>query len=109
MDAADVGGAQEVEEKLFLLQVAWDRAETGALRDGLLEWRGAVETAECGDLVHDRATAGGFAEHGHAVWVTAKQVDIVANPLQSETLVVQARVGCTVRLQGRPGEPAKGS
>lgn len=75
-------------ENSLVLIVARARDPSGALRDGLLERNLALQPAIGGDLMHDRPAASAFADDGNAVWVAAKEVDVLLHPLERQTLVV---------------------
>lgn len=56
------------------------------------------------EVVHDRAGAGGLAHGGDGVLVAVQEVDVVLDPLEGGTLIVQGDVGETVGLDSLTAE-----
>lgn len=56
----------------------------------------------------DTATSSRLSDYRDAVWITAKPVDVLLDPLQSKTLVEETGVRGPVYLEGGTGEKALG-
>lgn len=50
--------------------------------------------------MHYTPTASRLAKYSDAIFVATEEVDVLLNPLESEALVVQTCVRCTVLLEG---------
>lgn len=107
-EGGDVEVLEEVLEGGFLDEVGGRGEEARGLGDGLREGDGLL-AGEGGDLVHDGAAAGGFADDGDAGWVAAEEVDVLLHPLEGKALVVEGGVGDAAGgLEGWAGEPSEG-
>jgi len=106
-DCADVEEVEEGGEDCFLLVLRCYGVEAGGLHHGLGEGGGSVVASVCGDLVHDTASAGRLAKYSHSVGVTAEEMDVLLDPFQRHSLVVQTKIRCTVALEGRSAEPSE--
>ena len=73
--------------QVFLFLSPWKGLEAGRLKNCLLKRRRAAESSICGNLMHDRTGARGLSENSHAVRVSTEQVDVLLDPLESQTLV----------------------
>jgi hypothetical protein len=45
-------------------------------------------------------SSSGFADNRDPIWVTAEFVDILLNPLKSESLIMKTSIGSSIRLKG---------
>ena len=93
----------------LLLKITGDVLKSRALQNTLLEWYGTLEAPERRNLMHDRSTSSRLANHGDTVWVTAECMNVVLNPLQSKTLIVQTSVSCPITLESWARQPSKGT
>lgn len=100
---------QKVLESLLLLLVRDERQPTGALWKCLGKGYGTVIATVRRNLMHHAAAASGFAEYRDARRIAAEKMNVLLNPLESKTLVVQACIRCAVFLESWTGEPAHGS
>ena len=106
-ESADAQYVEEFLEGSFLVAMAGVEYVCAGLNYGLLEWSGTIEPTVSGDLVDYAATTSGQALDCDAVLVSAKEMDVVLDPFESETLVIQCGLRCGLGLDCRTSEPAE--
>lgn len=90
-----------------LLLVLVDRDPAGALEDGLLEGRGARLATICGDLVKYGSSSCGLSHDSYIVWVSPKEMYVLLHPFESQSLIKQPCICCSVFLEGLTTQPAE--
>jgi hypothetical protein len=58
-----------------------------------MEWNWPLQPAVRGDLVHDTPTSGRLAYDSDSIGITAKQMYVLLDPIESEALVMQTCIG----------------
>ena len=68
-----------------------------------------VPSSVSGQLEIDRSCACTVAAHGYVSWISAKEADVLLDPLQGFPLVSKAVVGCTTSEDLRTGQESVGT